>query len=261
MLTIVYSKSNDTWDMGTNRADVNAAGRATMDLIARDLEFSLADEILAVSFGKATDTDGKTFMTYGFTNDQISVVSLQNDNYNGQRAVREVRYYLREMTDTAGKGLDRFELMRGIFTDEITEDDIKNGKKTYEWHCYYAPSTNNPAWYDESSPIGRPTASAVVVENVAGLRVYVSNSDTNTYVVANKPAFSLPTGGWNSDQITYSNSLPTYVDVVLDLLDEDRSKQVAATTGTDQRDILERNVKRFVSRVYFLNRDGYKDRL
>lgn len=259
MLAIIFSESDKTWDMGTSRADVNGAGRAALDLLAHDIEFSLADKTLPFSI--AVDKD--KLKSYDFTNDQICAVSLENDNYNGQRAVREVYYYVKEMEDDNNKKLGRYELMRGYYADEIsdTADNVSPAGADYLSHCYF--NTNGP-WYAE---LNRPGSAGVVAENVTGFRVYISGT---TYDPMNGPTnfyFATPSGlpgnAYNSDDgagTIYSNSLPMYVDIVLDLLDEKHAIQVAATTGTDQRDLLERNVRRFTTRVYFQNRDGYKIR-
>ena len=134
------------------------------------------------------------------------------------------------MTNSSGPLPNRYELVRGIHTIEI--DETTN---------YYG----NGNWYNE---LGRPDGneSGVVAENIAAFKLLAA--DTN--VIISDTYLSIANG----------NVLPEYVDVCLEMLDERAARQAAelwASAHDKATDLVERNVRRYTTRVYFQNRDGY----
>ncbi|MFO7870821.1 MAG: prepilin-type N-terminal cleavage/methylation domain-containing protein [Kiritimatiellia bacterium] len=95
-------------------------------------------------------------------------------------------------------------------------------------NCYW-----NQLWFNEP----RPLNPSVVAENVAAFNIVMPPD----YV---------------------SNGLPEYVDIFLELLAGPDAEKVSdlARNGLNYTNLLERRVKRFTTRVFFNNRDGYTDR-
>ena len=65
-----------------------------------------------------------------------------------------------------------------------------------------------------------------------------------------------------SDSAANSNPLPSYVDVYLEILNERDAKRVVEMQGRgiDPDEYIERNVRRYTTRVHFQNRNGYRPR-
>jgi hypothetical protein len=56
--------------------------------------------------------------------------------------------------------------------------------------------------------------------------------------------------------IDATNTLPHYVDVMLEMLSESDARQLQKTGG-DKRAFIEKRARRFTTRIYFNNRTGY----
>ena len=99
---------------------------------------------------------------------------------------------------------------------------------------------------------GRPGNARVLAENVSALAFYVRDPDGETGF--SRDYYS----GWAEN----SNMLPEYVDVYLELLDDDAAGKTAELEfrGGDYTNSVERNVTRHTARVFFHNREGYKQR-
>lgn len=245
LVGVIFTESDRAWTLGTNRSDVNLEGRAALNMIAHDLQYAIAyandDPEYQVHFlGRRDKYDLKS---YGFPNDEVSFVSLQNDSSDGNRAVREVFYYVREM-EVDSTPIGRYELVRAYYDDEIFD-----GPSTGIDHCYYATDcstdTADPDLWTES----RPTDTAhFIARNVSGFAVYsyTNNGEVTSFMNTADPA--------------QSNRLPEYVDVCLELLPERRAKQAAALPAATVTNFVTRHSMRYATRVYFHNRDGYKER-
>jgi hypothetical protein len=222
LLAILFRESDRAWHIGTGRTSNNIEGRAAIDMITHDLQYAVADDVLTFVLRQ----DRNKIKTYDFDNDEICFVSIQhNSSGAAPRAVREVTYYLKEMLPDAP---GRFQLQRAYFSKEIA-DDPNN-------HCYHKKD-----WYAV-----RPSFSQPIAENIAGLAFFWSGSDTSRE--------------YNS--VNHTNQLPTYVDVYLEVLNERDAKRLVEmqARGIDPRDFVERNARRYTTRVQFLNRNGYMPR-
>jgi uncharacterized protein (TIGR02599 family) len=99
MMTTIFSNSDRVWDMGTGRANNCSDGRAAMNMMAHDLEYAVADDILTfvIDYGPASQNAvGRSDLTtYGFTNSEVCFVSFeQNLPEDAGRTAREVHYYV-----------------------------------------------------------------------------------------------------------------------------------------------------------------------
>lgn len=236
MMAQIFGESDRAWNAGTGRAVNNTEGRAALNMIIRDLELAVADDIL--TFRMAPDRN--KLKTYGFANSEINFVSLQNDSADTNRTAREIQYWVNE--DSARTG--RYQLVRSEVSDAILTNALK--------HCYHLP-----AWYTNRAT---GTAYAIVAENVVGLTFYTPDGSTtydsfkpndNTY--SNMPPYS------------YINT-PPYVDVYLEIMNERESKQLYdlkkkfGENSLQCKDFTERNARRHTGRAYFQNRQGYMKR-
>jgi len=229
MMTMIFNDADKIWYLGTGRTLNCISGRAAMNLLSHDLEYAVADDLLTFVMRQ----DKKLSQSYGFTNDEVCFVSLQNDSRDKARTAREVFYYV---TNSAGKAGT---LMRGYYSSAIVNSNVQ--------HCYYAKN-----WYDAA---GRPPGSPIV-EHVTAFSLFVptnqNGSCTSLYDSTKSYAYG---GGYY-----LSNSLPEYVDVYLEVLDEMDAIKVDAMAPGLAPAFVERNARRYTTRVYFQNRLGYKKR-
>ncbi len=250
MLTRIFSESERAWQLGVGRAELNSEGRAALTMLANDLQYAVADPV--ITFAMGTDRDGSA--SYGFTNSEICFASLQHDSSgDAPRTVREVHYWVREMTDKDDKPLGRYELVRGYFSEAIVGSNYKK-------HCYH-----NRDWWKSvaNGGAGRPSANGVVAENIAALAFYAPNTNGSTarlYMSAeNKPP-------------DYTNRIPEYVDVYLEVMSEHDAEKAGymdwvaknrPAWGVKANDVtlfIEKHVRRYTARTFSHNRFGYRDR-
>jgi len=235
MMATIFTETDRAWNVGTGRAANNTEGRAALQMIAHDLEYAVADDILTFHMGP--DRDG--ISPFGFDSDEVCCASIQHDSSDGNRAVREVHYYIKETTNSTG----RFQLQRGYFAGTIVSNAAL--------HCY-----RNRDWW-RSIPdggAGRPP-SQVIAENVVGLAFYCPDPASPSDMIR----------AYDSQDAVNQDQLPPYVDVLLEVLNEreaEQAEQMVASGLPDQsiKEFVERNLQRHSTRVYFQNRHGYRKR-
>ena len=236
MMAQIFSESDRAWNSGTGRSVNNTEGRAALNMLMRDLQLAVADDVF--TFKMAPDRN--SLKTYGFSDSEINFVSLQNDSADGNRTAREIQYWVNEDSTRAG----RYQLVRSEVSSAILNQRSS--------HCYGIQPPDR--WYDQ---LFTGPAYAIVAENVVGLAFYAPDGST-TYESGN-------TGNpyANAPPYTCTNT-PPYVDVLLEILNEREAKQlndlerVASVTDQYRREFVERNARRHTARVYFQNRQGYR---
>jgi prepilin-type N-terminal cleavage/methylation domain-containing protein len=229
ILGMIYIHFDKAWTQGTGKADCNTTGQASLNIISRDLEHAVADDILTF----AMQPDRYTNRSYGCWNDEICFVSMESTNLLAgatNRTALEVQYWVRN----AG---GRYELVRGCLTNDIALPTTSLA------NCYW-----NTNWYKDASQggVGRPGNAAVVAENVAGVSFIAPGETVSGY-----------------ESTAHTNRLPEYVDICLELLDETSAKQAAQLSAADPTyvaDFAERKIRRYTTRVFFENRSGYRMR-
>jgi prepilin-type N-terminal cleavage/methylation domain-containing protein len=143
VLAGLFSGMRHAWYRGQGRAANNAAGRAALALMARDLGDAVADERL--SFAVLDERSAPP--SYDFTNSVLAFASLQPEGSATNRAAQGILYWVRP-ADAAGL----FDLVRGRV----------DGARCYA----------DARWYDT-----RPGSPDLVAGNVAGLRVVAPAAD------------------------------------------------------------------------------------
>lgn len=241
-MTAIFTESDRAWEQGTSRVEVNTEGRAALDLISHDLQYAITGSTITF----AIQRDRNNIKSFGFTNDEICVVSLQVDSADSSsqklRAAREIHYFVVSNRTTRG----RYQLVRGQWGESMHEPPA-NLK-----HSYF-----NPDWYKTGAGAGRPTEYQVVADNVTAVAFYAPV--TNTVFDVNDKLVR------NYDSRDYGNSLPHYVDIFIELLGERDARQLAeleahAAPAKEQYAFLEKHARRYTTRVWFNNRQGYKNR-
>ena len=244
----IFSETDRAWNLGTGRANNNVEGRAALQMMTHDLQYAVADRLITFYMGENRDATVKPF---GFDPiDELCCVSIQNDSSDGNRAVTEVHYYMTESTNATGQGSGKYQLQRGIYTSAVSSN------LTATLHCYH-----NRNWWKPRSAggAGRPQGSQVIAENVAGLAFYYPDPDDKGQMLrAGEDEYD------SADPLN-NDELPDYVDVLLEVLNDREAEQVAQMQETGLPDetieeFVERNSRRYTTRVYFHNRHGYKDR-
>lgn len=238
MTATIFTDADRIWYLGTGRTKNCISGRAAMNLIAHDLEYAVADELL--TFAMKPDRDGATFYANPSTrHDEICFVSLQNDSSDGNRTAREIFYYVKT-NSTAATPAKPGNLMRGYYSAAIATASAN--------HCY-----RRKDWYDVA---GRPGDARPIVEHVVALSFFAPTNQNGycgaVYYSTNSYAYS--------PNYYITNSLPEYVDVYLEVLDELDADKLAGVDATNRAAFVERNARRYTTRVYFQNRLGYKKR-
>jgi len=235
MMATIFTETNRAWNVGTGRAANNTEGRAALQMITHDLEYAVADELLTFHMGP----DRYGISPFGFDSDEICAVSIQHDSSDGNRAAREVHYYLKQTTNT----VSTYQLQRGYFAGSI----ISNAAE----HCYW-----NRDWWRTTSQggAGRPP-SQIIAENVVALAFYCPDPADPQQMIRE----------YDSATIVNRDMLPPYVDVLLEVLNEREAAQAeqmvdAGLPDETVKEFIEKNLRRHSTRVYFQNRHGYRSR-
>ena len=63
MMTRIFVESERAWQLGVGRAEINTEGRAALNMIAHDLQYAVADNVLTFAMGRdrtisPLDTEG-----------------------------------------------------------------------------------------------------------------------------------------------------------------------------------------------------------
>ena len=243
VMGMIFAESDRAWNLGTGRVESNTEARAALDLIAQDMQYAIADEVLTFvmrpdivrSRPGGVPADRWPVLSYGVTNSEACFISLQGEA--DPRASEKIYYWVREVTsdDTfAGTPLGRYQLMRTRMSTE-----------TGQYDPYHAAD-----WFESLSDRHNPFPSGVIADNIAAFALFGPDEDGDT------------TREYYSDD--NGNRLPEYVDVYIETLSERDAARIE-DMGADPddpviREFVEKNVRRYTTRVYFHNRSGYLSR-
>jgi len=248
MMATIFKESDRAWIIGTGRAANSNEGRAALSMIAHDLQYAVADELLTFHMGPDRDR----ISSYGFTNDEICCVSLQyKSSEDAPRTAREIFIYVRprQVATALGTTYTSYELVRHSYGKDISDQPASSSM-----HCY-----TNRLWYLNPSDggVGRSGAGGVIAENVVGFHAAAGPASRVGGV------WTMP-HAYDSIAAANGNQLPEYVDLYLEILNERDAAEVAkmwhAGAQARARDFIEKNAKRYSTRVFFQNRIGYKKR-
>ncbi|MFT5473414.1 MAG: prepilin-type N-terminal cleavage/methylation domain-containing protein [Kiritimatiellia bacterium] len=249
VLAAIFRESDRAWAMGTGRVDNNMEGRALIQMVANDLQYAICDGNMTFIIQDERDKQGPTsgYLTYGHTNSEICFVNLSEDatpsGGDKRRATREMMYYVRTLGDDDPVLQHQYRVMRSEFSASM----VKSG--TEQDHSYY-----NPDWYDDNTRRGK-----LVAEHIIAFSAYVPTTNGTGMTR-------------NYDSRDHDNTLPLYVDIFVEVLNDKEAEQLALIMTADPMTrmgmqmtgeldrFIEQNARRYVRRVYLRNRVGYMSR-
>ena len=244
VLAAIFRESDRAWALGTGRVDNNIEGRAILQMMSHDLQYAISDENMTffLSDQDHPTADGLGSDTYGHANSMLAFVTRSKDaspDSTGRktRATRELIYYVRPLGDATPELEYQYRIMRSEFAFQMLADASA--------HSYY-----NPNWHSVNSPDGNFAA-----ENIVAFSAWVPNPDDPSEMLR------------NYDSSAYSNRLPMFVDIFVEVLDDEKAEQLALIKADpmmsrtiDMDKFIEENARRYTRRVHFLNRIGYLHR-
>lgn len=244
IMGIVFRDANRSWALGTSRILNNTTGRSAISMIAQDLQYAVADDILTFYAGPDRNEGKEIKPPYDSVKwHEINFVSLQNNKTTSSdgdplRTAVEVTYYIKEDPNNPS----RYSLRRATSTTPIGSSDAAVRNK----HCY-----GDPRWFDT-----RPSGGDYLADNVACLQFYCAGTNGQYMTTYNS--------------VQQRDMLPQFVDIYLEILDDRAAKQLSDMAELKKRGVnpnppggsmeafIEQNVKRYTKRVFFRNRHGYK---
>jgi prepilin-type N-terminal cleavage/methylation domain-containing protein len=213
LTAVILGSGRRTGDNMLREEDVLRSGRTALDNLADDLNHAVADP--AIRFLLRDDRNGAGFCGAGFS--ELNMVVWNADATGSNRSTRAVQYWVE--TD-AGSSNSCGRLMRACRA--MNDPDNQAAADNWYWQN---------GWVDD-----RPTSpeeTALVANSVTAFTV--GAPDTQDAV---RPDY---------DSIASSNRLPAYVDIYLELLDENAARR--AETVSDPATIVDRDAVRFALRV------------
>jgi prepilin-type N-terminal cleavage/methylation domain-containing protein len=227
MVANIFQSSSASWNIGTQKADMNTAARAALDFMARELESAVAGPVdKSVSWG-ATNL---TFQQHSIS--ELRFLSLANDPdpNNRKRAVRGVFFWC----------------------------DLGENRIMMEWmDATIAPTSPPLNCYSGTIPLWDSVrgGGSILITNALHLYFYVYTNESDlangTPVLAPSPSSPL---------LLYQ--LPLCVDIAIEMLSDDDTRRYGdlKTRGVDTTDFESRNAKIYSTRVYLSNKAGYQAR-
>ena len=253
MLGRVFRDATGAWTIGTRQMEDNMNGRAVMDFIARDIATAIAGETNCAFYLKSSNKEPKWW------NDELSFVSLRGGPVSTNREVCQVIYYVTNMTDKAGDRIPNRYCLRRLMVNSASEIT-----------CY----TNRYWWTNPN--MRKANNDPVVAENV---NLFITWCTGATNDASGTAYYGYGLYDYNSlgdvslmqsDYFWYPKAqgvpfmkgkLPVRIDIYLEMLGEDAAVKLAQLRNAglnSQADAFEaQNVRTFMTRIYFENRNGY----
>lgn len=226
MMARIFTESTRAFDLGSKIADQNLKGRMVLDFMAREISQAVADDVLAFKLDSA---DFELFGNAVEDGDRLQFVTLSQLVDSGRRQARQVVYFVDDIKED-NQPTGRYQLRRAVKTDGIT--------------CYNQPSPNK--WWDDSAG-----NALTLAENVAGFQVWC-------YTEPGTPAiYDYDSTGSKPEQI---NKLPMWIEISLMMFDQKDAEHMANLDTFNAPNIPEesiRRARRYVTRINFVNRNGY----
>lgn len=228
-VTLLFASSKRSAEIGMTRTGVSADAAAAISILRQDLAQAVCTPTLTMAMSTDLRVSGG-ILCYDSPASELCFVRL-NDNtaVTNARLLEEMTYWVRETTNG---GAIAYELVRGF--SAVSNSIASN-------NCFHTPE-----WYaDPPTGEGRPTSpnAEVIARNVAGFELSASRGSgvtTNAY----KSASSL-------------NLLPGYIDVFLEVLDDQAVRQAAGMPNMERRKFIDRVATRYSARIFLPNRAGY----
>ena len=234
----VFSSSTRAWENSTTRVEQNTAGRAVMDLLTKQLCTALISTQMAFRVNK--DDIQPYGVGHGCTLWFGSAVGGMGWRNPDEAVV--YKYYVQQYANYPGD-FTHYALFAEIDHGDVT-NSISGSGSSPTVLGQFDGNTIRRAYRNKS--------------DASGWLLRAPPSWSINYIADNVTTFAvLPEGNfqkWWSDDNGYR--LPRYVDIMFGTLSEADARKAAllpAASGA-LADFLARNEKRFVQRVYFMNR-------
>ena len=229
LMTRIFSGSMTAYNRGTRISDSDAAARAALDMIGRELMQAANDPLIGMKV-----TSGVTTVLGVGNGDQLEFVSLmQTPSWTNSDTCREavqIKYYLADMLDMKSTTMpNRFRLVRGA-------------TEKFNATSYAAYSTNN--WWT-FTPWQNTKGNQTMAENVCCFKVWLYDASLTI----------LP------DTYNLASQRPLLADLYIELIGQNDAERIAAMESASAgagRVEADRVARRLTKRVYFANRNGYR---
>lgn len=225
-LADLFASSEASALRGIGHTRTEAAARAALTMLTRDLEGAVADRYF--TFRLRDDT-----RAYGLNNSRLDFVVLQTPENDGDRDAHLVTYRVEPVIDTEGGTTltQRCDLIR-------YRSPVAIGAAT--------GSSDNAYWSDTWSLDADPDNGALLLRNVAFFHVEADE----------KP-------GYDAHDPDNSNVPPAFLDIYLEVLDRRDAGQVANMVrgGADSTNVtafIEDRVRRYAARAIPIQRERYR---
>jgi prepilin-type N-terminal cleavage/methylation domain-containing protein len=231
----IFSSSVRAWNLGATYVEQSAAVRTVLRTVATD--FSMATASTSMVF--RAERTGKYALPnlYGRPNSHtydLHFVAMDGFKltWGNPDDVTPVHYFVQPYPEDP----TRYQLCY-----VVANWNLANLKRVYQQPAQ--TSLRWPARIDNF--VGMPnqslTTNITLIDNVSAFKVMVDGSDAT----------------WQSDvNAVPLHALPRFVDIYLGLLSEQNARKAALLSGPAQASFVTQNEKRFVQRVYFMNRDA-----
>jgi len=213
LVGMIFAKSDRIWTRSLGITHSRSAGRTAIGMLTDDLEHTVTD-----AWFPFVVTAGATNAMYGLDHSALRFVTLSDAGADGtNRAMAAVGYTVRPSQDAPGEGLELIRYWSGItnHSDAGATDNI-----------YW-----NTNWVDQAY-FGR---SGVMAEHVTAFRIGLP-VDADTLVAT-------------YDSREYTNRLPAFVDMFIELLSDETARQLSQLPPERQPGFIEQHAVRYTARV------------
>ncbi|TAN37050.1 MAG: prepilin-type N-terminal cleavage/methylation domain-containing protein [Verrucomicrobia bacterium] len=226
----VFSGSIRAWNLGATYVEQNVAVRTVLRTVATD--FSMA----TVSTSMMFRTEKGTMSLYGRPNSEtydVHFIAMEGVKIRFQSPdeVTPVHYFVRSNPDDP----TRYQLCYAV----------ADWSGDYLRRVYQKPAQVSRRWItmlDNFTWMGAQSSSnCTLLDNISAFKVLVNGQDATW---------------WSDLDAMPLHTLPLFVDIYLGLLSDENARKAALLSGSAQAGFVTQNEKRFVQRVYFMNRDA-----
>ncbi len=233
MLGIILARGNRIWSDSTEAARTRQAGRRVLELLTRDLESSVTDEL----FPLLVDASDPDLHIGEYISSRLRFVTLGTIGYDGmaqQRVASAVGYWI-EPTQIPNAG--GFTLVRGTLHQTNVHVEAADDNLYWQTNIFdYVEDHDHP--FAESEPIAN---------HVSALRIFWP-ADEQVRELADDYTY---------DSREHTNRPPPFLDIFLELLTPSDARQLARLTEPDrQAAFVDQRAIRYTTRVALGNRWG-----
>lgn len=241
MMARMFTETTNIWSLGTKRIYESQEGRVVMDFLAKEMTQAIGDGLISFRIHSEPGADSLSVSAYGEQTDSVCFVApTRTPPYSEMlRACPAFIYYVANMRDDKGVVMpNRYALVRRRKTGSTHTSST--GNDTLPDNAYRRKDWWLPALWSYQ-PV------EVIAENVVGFEVWAYSEQMGDYA-------------YSYDSTQQGDALPLWADIYLEMLDEPNAIRVAELWNANQGaavDYLERHARRYTTRIYFPNREGY----